>query len=69
MHFRFARAGQMLSFFFNLEGMLEHGFRVRAARRRGKAFAFPEAPASREQGRALHARQSAPLTQIMHARA
>ncbi len=69
MHFRFARAGQMLSFFFNLEGMLERGFRVRAARRRGKAFAFPEAPASREQGRAYMPGREPGESQIMHARA
>ena len=40
MHFRFARAGQMFFFSLNFEGMLEHGFRVRATRRRGKAKAL-----------------------------
>jgi hypothetical protein len=34
-----------------------------------KFFVFPEAPASREQGRALHARQNADKPQIMNARA
>ena len=48
MHFRFARAGRMLAFSFNFEGMLERGFRVKAARRRGKAealvFCFSRGP-------------------------
>ncbi len=35
VHFRFARAGQLLSFSFYFEGMLNRGYRVRAARRRG----------------------------------
>ena len=40
MHFRYARAGQMFYFSLNFEGMLEHGFRVRVARRKGKSKAL-----------------------------
>ncbi len=56
--------------------MLNDGFRVKAARRRGTAkemlfwfFAVQKPPASREQGRALHDRKRTGKPRIMHARA
>ena len=54
MHFRSACAGRVLPFSFNFDGMLEHGFRVRATRRRGKTktfifcFSRPLHPANRD---------------------